>query len=629
MMAGVSAPFRALDASGDAGSAAAGSFQADHDLTIAGKLSVRRNGGELAGWNIAVRADAPPIAAFTEPPGRAARGLQTRLPWTVTDDYGVVSLQAEIRLRDRPEAPPLILPIPLSGGAPKQAHGAALHDLTALAWAGLPVVARLVAHDAPGQTGTSDEAKFDLPERRFQHPVARALIAVRKALALHPEDRKDAIQSLDTIASAPEAIGRDDGALLNLYAAAALLRFDRAPAAIDAVQSRLWQLALHLEEGTTERTARALAQARRELRDAMERQARGEKIEPKEMDRLMQALQQAMQQHLQALTEQARRDHADQPYDRQGKPIDGKELDRMAQAMRDAEQQGQEKEAQDRMAELDQALDALQNAHPQRGGAQNAQRRQRGRQEMSALQDMVQREGGLLDHSQQRATPPARSFNQPQDDAAGTAQDGQQDATRQTERRVQQALRRALGEMMEQFGDLTGQIPPSLGEADGAMRDAAQALANRKDADAATAQQHAIEALQKGGREMGQQMARMFGRQPGQGQQGEGDQPGEEEADGDGNSLGPDGNAYGDGRPGRPMANGEGRETKRDARRDPLGRMMQDGTAGDDETDDVRLPDQMEQARTREIQNELRRRGAERDRPQEELNYIDRLLRQF
>ena len=42
------------------------------------------------------------------------------------------------------------------------------------------------------------------------------------------------------------------------------------------------------------------------------------------------------------------------------------------------------------------------------------------------------------------------------------------------DQRVQQALRRALGEMMQQFGDLTGEIPPALGEADMAMRDSAQ-----------------------------------------------------------------------------------------------------------------------------------------------------------
>jgi hypothetical protein len=37
----------------------------------------------------------------------------------------------------------------------------------------------------------------------------------------------------------------------------------------------------------------------------------------------------------------------------------------------------------------------------------------------------------------------------------------------------------------------------------------------------------------------------------------------------------------------------------------------------------------MEQARSHAIQEELRRRGAEKSRPQPELDYIDRLLKQF
>ena len=60
-----------------------------------------------------------------------------------------------------------------------------------------------------------------------------------------------------------------------------------------------------------------------------------------------------------------------------------------------------------------------------------------------------------------------------------------------------------------------------------------------------------------------------------------------------------------------------------------MGRPLQQGTSGTDESGDVRVPDQMEQARTRAIQDELRRRGAERTRPQPELDYIDRLLKPF
>ena len=44
---------------------------------------------------------------------------------------------------------------------------------------------------------------------------------------------------------------------------------------------------------------------------------------------------------------------------------------------------------------------------------------------------------------------------------------------------------------------------------------------------------------------------------------------------------------------------------------------------------DTRVPDEAEQLRTRELLEELRRRGAQKERSAEELDYIDRLLKRF
>jgi hypothetical protein len=68
---------------------------------------------------------------------------------------------------------------------------------------------------------------------------------------------------------------------------------------------------------------------------------------------------------------------------------------------------------------------------------------------------------------------------------------------------------------------------------------------------------------------------------------------------------------------------------RHDEKRDPLGRVRKNGQGGLDEGGATEVPEAMEQARTRAIQDELRRRGAERTRPKPELDYIDRLLRQF
>jgi hypothetical protein len=71
---------------------------------------------------------------------------------------------------------------------------------------------------------------------------------------------------------------------------------------------------------------------------------------------------------------------------------------------------------------------------------------------------------------------------------------------------------------------------------------------------------------------------------------------------------------------------GEG-EQARGEQFDPLGRPLdeQGSMAGGT----VRIPDQSDLARAREILEELRRRSGEANRAQTELDYIDRLLKQF
>ncbi len=389
---GGSEAFRVLDQ---------GSFQADHALTRGGHVAVRRGGRELAAWDLTVVADQPPTAAWSEPPGRAPGSQQTRLPWRAEDDYGVVSLQAELRLRDRPDAPPLVVSLPLPGGTPKSAHGVSQQDLTAHPWAGLPVIARLVARDALGQAGASKDAEFVLPERPFQNPIARALMAIRRGLSLHPENRESAANGLAALLAAPETFAGDYGAYVNLGAIFALLEVGRSAEAIGQAQQRMWELALHLEEGQTERTARALDEARQAARDALDKAIR----EPNdanraELDRRLKELQEAIERHLQALVDEARRNGDEMPYDRNVEHLTDRDLDRMAEQAREAAREGRMDEAQRRVAELERMLDRLRNGRAEHGrdGERTAAQRQRGRQQMGAVQDMICRQGGLLVH---------------------------------------------------------------------------------------------------------------------------------------------------------------------------------------------------------------------------------------
>lgn len=625
-LAGDASPFRRIDAM---------SWQAERDLASGGPLEVKLGGRSLGAWTVTVTPDAPPMAEWTEPPDRAGRSLQTRLPWTVSDDYGVTGLQAELRLRDRPDAPPLIVAIPLGGGPKTSAHGAQSADLSANPWAGLPVTARLVARDAAGQTGASEDAGLTLPERTFRHPAARALAAARRMLALHPEDRRGAVDAIDGVVSDDDMLGGDLTAAIDLGSIAGLLAHQHGDAAVDQAQQELWTLALHFEEAQPSRTARALERARQAAKAALEQAKRdpGEASRA-ELDKKLEALEKAARDHLQALKQQAQRSQDEQAT--QVPKVDQQDLDRAADAAREAAREGDMSAAQDKMAELDKMLDQMKSAQTEQQKAQaqkRAEKRQKARAQAGAVQDMIAREAHLEDHAQSRAAPGGRTgLNRivPQDQDQGA---------RAGDAKTQKALRRALGELMQQYSDLTGKLPDGMGDADLAMRDAQHALDQGMDGIAGMAQQRAVEALQKGGKDMNRQLAQQLGKnwqkgdKPGQDQDAQGDSPGDEQADGDGQG---EGVASGDGAPG----DGDGDEPgggqygeqdgrqDRSVRRDPLGRQLGQG-AGGDEGDDVRVPDEMEQQRTRVILDELRRRGAERGRPQPELDYIDRLLKQF
>ncbi|HET6183051.1 MAG TPA: DUF4175 family protein [Acetobacteraceae bacterium] len=602
--------FKALDA---------GSFQAERVLDAAGRLTVRRDGDALARWTLDVIPDLPPTAAWAGAPGPARARLHTALPWKASDDYGVTALRAELRLRDRPAAPPLIVPIPVPGNG-KDAHGVAEPDLSAHPWAGLPVVVRLVARDAIGQEGQSDEARFVLPERDFRNPQARTLIAIRKGLSLHPEDRETALGALDAMLVAPGPLGNDTSAYINLSGIYYLLEFNQDAAAIPDAQSRLWELALRLEEGAASRTERALESAMRAARDAATAmRSTPDDAHRNALEQKLRELEQAIREHMQALAEQYRKEGlppaAMLPNARR---LTERDLQRMAEKAMQAARQGDTEQAERAIARLEQMLDALRQAHPMTAEErQRLEQQRKGREQMGAVQDLLNREGGVLDHTQERAHAAART---PQ----GT---NPTEADRAHDARVQQALRRALGEVMQQLGDLTGKVPDGLGEADQDMQSAAKALGAGKDADAEQAEQQAIEALQKGGQEAAQQMAQKFGGgAAGQGEQG----PMGDQSDGGGAYLSQDDGSE----PGDVDGAGEtegtyGQEDGLLRGRDPLGRPTGPEGHGYDEGNDVNVPDHGAPRRTEQIEEELRRRDADRTRPVEERQYIERLLRQF
>ena len=324
------------------------------NLDRGGRLSVARKGGELASWNVSLIPDRPPTATWTDPPGTTEASAKIRLPWSATDDYGVANLRAELRLTARPDAAPVEITIPLPNGSPKNGHGIHPHDLIAHPWAGLGVSARLVARDGLGQIGASETANFDLPERAFHNAVAKALIEMRKGLSLHPDQRDEALQALDGMMLRPEMFGTDSGAFLNLSAIYYLMVRDKSAAMVPEAQARMWDLALHMEEGQTEESARSLEAARQAVRDAMEKMRQEPSDANREaLEQRLKELKEAIDRHMRAMIEEAERNHEALPFDPEAERLTNQDLERLAEEARQALQAGRMDEAREKMEELD------------------------------------------------------------------------------------------------------------------------------------------------------------------------------------------------------------------------------------------------------------------------------------
>jgi uncharacterized protein (TIGR02302 family) len=558
-------------------------FRTAATLTSGKQLKVIQADTTLASWPIEIIPDNPPKIAFAKPPAATPRAA-LRIDYQASDDYGVEGVKAVIRRDGGKPDEAIEIEAPLPGLHLKEAQATSYHDLTPHPWAGLPVEIRLVATDALGQTGESEPVHIKLPERVFNHPIARAIIDQRKELVIDPGSRAAAADTLSDLRERPNLYRDDAIVFLGLRLAEERLRLNDDEKSIAEVEQLLWDTALRIEDGRMSLAERELRRLQQELQDAL-----AKNVPDEEIDRLMQELQQALDRYLQALAENLARnpEQAEQPID-PSRVLTSRDLQRMLDRARELARNGARDQARELLSQLQNMLENLRMAKPgemsQRGSSQ-------AQQMMRGMHDLMQRQQQLLDRS-------FRAQQQAQQGRMGQrGQQGgdQQDATPETGDAAgqQEGLRRKLGEMMRRLGDGFGEIPEPLGRAERAMRDATEALQRRQPGEAIGPQTEALDRLQQAAREFAQQMQRRLGR-----------------GNPDDNDVGATDSVSGD-----------------RVERDPLGRPMSNN--GTYDQGDVKIPDQNTLQKAREILDELRRRAGERFRPEIELDYIERLLKRF
>lgn len=275
----------------------------------------------------------------------------------------------------------------------------------------------------------------------------------------------------------------------------------------------------------------------------------------------------------------------------------------MLDQIKELAETGNRQTAEQKLAEMQQMLEQLrQNLNQKQLNPAMAQAKKM----MDGMRSLTQDQQELLDRTFKESLQNGRAQLRRQQQQSGQqgepSQQGQQPGNQSGQQgqngtpspAEQAALRKRLGELMMQMDEMFGQIPDNLGSAEQQMEQSGKNLGKGELSDAARNQTQALQDLRDATGKMAEAMAKQFGPQMG-------------------------------------LANGQRPSPGGPGNVDPFGRQngQDEGQGKTAEDGGVEIPSRMELLRAREIIDELRKRSGERNRPQLELDYLNRLLDVF
>lgn len=597
-------------------------------LETSARMRLLIGGQEAATWTFVVDPDLPPVIAMSKPAEKSRRG-SLKLSYSIKDDYGVASARAKIVRApaedEDPETawartdvlkgprPPLERPPQLDLRLPranaKEGEAVSHLEMGAHPWAGMKVIMTLEATDVAGKVGRSEDIAMVLPERQFTKPLARAVVEQRRKLVQDPRYREQVMLALAALTLEPDGFIDDVQVYLGLRTALYRLEREQTRAGRNSVIEQLWHIALRIEDGDLSDAERRMREAQDKLSKLLEDGA-----SDKEIEEAMKELREALNDYMQQLAKQAQENpmQPQQGQDPDNQFMSQQDLERMMREIEEMAKSGAREQAQQMLSEMRDMLDRMQAGQQNQQGQQQSQKMQ---EMMNELGDMVGQQQKLMDdtfsqqrsegrpgqenqsgqqgqpgeagqQSQQRRRGPQQGRGpqggQQQGQQGQAGQSGQQGQQGQGLSQRQEALRQRLGELQRELGENGAGNPQQLDNARQAMENAERALQEGDLGSATSEQARALDQMRQGAQQMAQEMMQNM--------------------------------------PQRYGRNG-------DTPRDPLGRPQR--SEGPDQGASVKVPDQIDMQRAREILEELRRRLGQPLRPNEELDYIERLLRRF
>ncbi|MDI7862607.1 TIGR02302 family protein [Rhizobiaceae bacterium n13] len=552
-------------------------------------------------WLFNVIPDNPPEIAFEGIPRRSINGA-LEIGFRGKDDYGIAKAHAEIvpvEAQD-PQAVPLFPPPEFKLDLPRrnsrESKGVTSRNLTEHPLAGKPVRVTLVAEDALGQVGRSQPHEMVLPSRGFSDPLAGSIAEERQIFSLDVRKLPQAMEYNEALAlRADETIPNLTHFLL-LRSALGRMQSARDEQTLKDAANHLWEIAIGIEDGDLSLAERNLRDAQQALADALERNAPDDEIK-----KLMDELRKAMQEYLNALAERMQNNPQNGQNQSARNFLRQQDLQSMLDQIENLARSGNRDQARQMLSEMQRLMNNLQaGRRPQQGESEESSKL---RQQIDKLGELMQNQQRLMEETFKldQALKDRMLRGDPGDGEDGDLlenfpQDGDQQPS-PTDQMTEEQLREALKQLKEQqdaLGDQLGELQKGLGElgikpgegfdqAGREMRGASGALGEGQGEQAVQGQGRALEALRQGAQDMMNQMMQAM-----QGQQGEGQA-----------EMGQNG-------------------------RDPLGRPRR--TEGPDFGDDVKVPDEIDVQRAREILEAIREKLGGNPGTEVERRYLERLL---
>ena len=558
--------------------------------------------------------DNPPQITLRDDIATLEKGAM-RIPVTVQDDYGVRKLTMRMTLDPTVEEAPLGTMVEesrtMASAANTETEMNPVYNLAWHPWAGLPVIIEVEAQDFPGHNEAIPPLHTTLPERAFYHPAAKKLIDLRKRLIWTPQATiRNTIYDIESLLLNPEEFDNDIVAFLSLRSMSSRLHYDPSQESVIAIIEQLWDTALRIEEGNLSMAARDFRKAQKELQTLLDDPSATDEEIAIAMENMRQAMAEYFQEIFRALQKEMAKNN-----NQVGTPdpemfsnmLNAQDLASFLDQLQAEALSGNRDSAQQLLSQLQQMMDGLSSSMdfsipPQMQALM---------EQISALKELIEKQKSLLARTRLEAdrvessTPKTYPEFLPDDlDFMNQMETGvmppppqmvsplkninPKAKTAQTKmwRAEQEVLRETLSDLMLEADAQLGDIPENMQKAEPEMRNAGNKLGENRPDLSVPHQQQVLDYLQEDMDKMKGQVGQMMKQM----------------------AL---------------MSFGMGPL-------DPLGRPLNEGDGPSLlPGSKVKIPDKAERKRVQEILKTLRQRSGELQRPEYELEYYRRLMRQF